>query len=64
VQHQVLHTVSRLIASDTNRFVRFRLAFALLKRGDHSDLVLDTVRLAQQDPDVGDIADKLLGSET
>ena len=48
----------RLMETDTNVFVRYRLAFALVVGGDRSELVRKTIEQARQDKEIGKIAEE------
>ncbi len=49
-------TIESLVLSDDYDIVRYRLAMALYKRGNHTSLIVQAVKNAVNNPDVGDLA--------
>ena len=62
IKEFALEEISRVAEDeeDSGRFARFRAAFALLKNGDNSELVISTIRGAAEDPDTSEVALDLL----
>lgn len=56
--------LTRVASVDENEHVRNRAVFALFTHGDRSILVIDGLKKACSDPEIGDIAKEYLGSLT
>jgi HEAT repeat protein len=53
--------ILKLMKSDSNPYVRFRSAFALVAHNEATEAVKNTLMEAQKDPDVAKIAEEYLG---
>lgn len=63
IPDELRNKMYQMIQADTNNAVRYRLAFALYKRGDHIQLIQDTVEKAAKEPELAAIAKRYLDGD-